>query len=149
MNKAFVREPDDAEPLCPRCGGVGEVVATATLDVHVPAEVRTKLGASAYFCPTPSCAVAYFDAFEQAVAVDQLRQPLYPKDPAAPLCPCFGLTTEDVEHDLDDGVPRRIRELLAQSKTSAAHCLTASATGRCCIPEVQKYYFRRRAERGG
>ena len=97
---------------------------------QVPAEARRALAATAFFCPTPNCPVAYFDAFEaQVAAAVACCRPVYPKDPAAPLCPCFGLTRDDVEADVAEGMPRRIRELLAKSKSPAAHCETASPTG--------------------
>ena len=110
----------------------------------VPPAARRPLAATAYFCATPSCPVAYFDAFEANVLTQQLVRPVFPKDPTAPLCPCFGLTREDVEADVTEAVPRRIRELLAKSKSPAAHCETASPTGRNCMPEVQRYYFKLR-----
>jgi hypothetical protein len=144
MNKAFVREPDTTEVLCPKCGAAGVGVMRMTLEAHVPPEARRPLAASAYFCPTPSCIVAYFDAFEAVVTHDALVRPVYPKDSAAPLCPCFGLTMDDVEADVAEPVPRRIRELLAKSKTPAARCSELSPTGRSCIPEVQKCYFKLR-----
>ena len=65
---------------------------------------------------------------------------------------CFGLTEQDVDDDLSEGTPRRIRELLAKSKSPAAHCETAAVSGQCCMAEVQKFYMRGReaqsAERG-
>jgi len=115
-----------------------------TFEAHVPAEARRPLAASAYFCPTPNCPVAYFDAFEATVLAGALVRPVYPKDPSAPLCPCFGLTLDDVEADVAEPVPRRIRELLAKSKSDAARCDELSPTGRSCIPDVQKCYFRLR-----
>jgi hypothetical protein len=142
MNKAFVREPDSTEVLCPQCGGAGEEVPRATIEAHAPPESLRGLAATACFCPTPRCPVAYFDAMEAVVLAEQLVAPVYPKDPSAPVCPCFGLSQEDVEADAADNVPRRIRELLAKSKSPAARCTTASPTGRCCLPEVQKLYFR-------
>src|SRR5262245_21677765 len=146
MNKAFVREPDSTEVLCPKCQAAGTGVAWLTVESHVPPEARRRLAATAFFCATPTCNVAYFDALEAVVLTDQLVRPVFPKDPAAPLCPCFGLTREDVEADAAEPVPRRIRELLAKSKSSAARCETASPTGRNCLPEVQKYYFRVKGE---
>jgi hypothetical protein len=144
MNKAFVREPDTTEVLCPRCGAMGESTLRVAFEAHVPAEARRAMAASAYFCPTPSCPVAYFDAFEAVVTTEALSQPVYPKDPAAPLCACFGLTLDDVEADVAEGTPRRIRELLAKSKTPAARCDELSPTGRTCIPHVQRCYFKLR-----
>jgi len=144
MNKAFVREPDSTEVLCPRCGAAGIATLRAAFEAHASPEVRRPLAASAYFCPTPRCSVAYFDAFEATVLADALLRPIYPKDPAAPLCSCFGLKIEDVEADVTEGAPTRIRALLAKSKTPAARCEELSPTGRCCIPEVQRCYFKLR-----
>jgi hypothetical protein len=144
MNKAFVREPETTEVLCPACGAIGEAALRAAFDAHVPVEVRRPLAASVYFCPTPTCEVAYFDAFEATVLTPALNASVWPKDPDAPLCPCFGMTLDDVKADAADSVPRRIRELLAKSKTPAARCEERSPTGRCCIPEVQRWYFKLR-----
>jgi len=144
MNKAFVRESDSTDVLCPRCQAVGTSVLYAAFETHVAPQARRRLAASVYFCPTPSCPVAYFDAFEATVTTDALLRPVYPKDPAAPLCSCFGLTLDDVEADVADGTPARIRELLAKSKTPAAHCEELSPTGRSCIPDVQKCYLKLR-----
>jgi hypothetical protein len=144
MNKAFVRESDSTEVLCPKCTAAGTSVPRVTVESLVPPAVLRPLAATAYFCATPSCPVAYFDAFEANVLTDQLVRPVFPKDPSAPLCPCFGLTREDVEADVAEAVPRRIRELLAKSRSATAHCATASPTGRNCMPEVQRYYFKLR-----
>jgi len=144
MNKAFVREPDTTEVLCPRCGAAGVSALRAAFETHVPPQARRPLAASTYFCPTPTCQVAYFDAFEAVVGTDALVHPVYPKDPAAPLCSCFGLTLDDIEADVAAGTPHRIRELLAQSKTPAARCEELSPSGRSCIPDVQRCYFKLR-----
>lgn len=144
MNKAFLREPDVTDVLCPRCQAAGESVPWETVRHHVPLETQSRLSASSYFCPTRSCPVAYFDAFESHVMAADLVRPVYPKDQTAPLCPCFGLTMADVEADVDDGTPHRIRDLLAKSKSPAARCSELSPTGRSCMPLVQKVYFKLR-----
>lgn len=144
MNKAFVREPDTTDVLCPRCGAAGASVLRVAFETNVPAEERRALAASTYFCATPTCPVAYFDAFEATVLTDALAHPVYPKDPRAPLCACFGLTIDDVEADVADGTPTRIRELLAKSKSPQARCEELSPTGRSCIADVQRCYFKLR-----
>lgn len=142
MNKAFVREPDTTDVLCPRCGAAGISVLRAAFETHVAVEVRRPLAASVYFCPTPTCPVVYFDAFEATVSSDSLTRTVYPKDQAAPLCSCFGLSYADVQADAAEATPVRIRALLAKSKTPAARCEELSPTGRSCIPDVQKCYFK-------
>jgi hypothetical protein len=143
MNKAFVREPEfDGRAFCPRCGALGTPVGAATLDAHIRPEARSRLADAAWFCSYPSCTVAYFNLFESVVTTDELNGPVTPKDPAAPLCACFGLTREDVAADAREPVPLRIRELLARSRSADAQCATLAANGQCCLPEVRRLYMR-------
>lgn len=147
MNKAFVREPEfDGRAYCPQCGSLGTPVSSAVLDQHVQQQSRPPMGDSAWFCDFARCDVAYFDLFERAVAVSELRSAVYPKDAASPICACFGFTLEDIEADAREGTPTRIRELLAKSKSSDAQCHTLAADGRCCIREITRLYMRRTAE---
>jgi hypothetical protein len=144
MNKAFIREPEfDGNAYCPRCGSLGTAATEAAIDNHVQVEFRSHIGGAAWFCPFAKCDVAYFDLLERAVTVDELRQGVYPKDPAAPICACFGFTTDEIEADVRDGVPTRIRALLAKSKSPDARCSELAADGHCCMPEVQRLYMRR------
>jgi hypothetical protein len=149
MNKAFIRESDDtAAARCPRCGSLGIAVGAETLAAQSDAEALRALADAAFYCPFPKCEVGYFDQFEQTVLADLLRQPAYPKDPNAPICNCFGFTTAEIEADLREGSPRRVRELLTRSKSAEAHCLTAAPDGRCCMAEVQRYYLRAQGKTG-
>ena len=65
-------------------------------------------------------------------------------DLQAPICGCFGLKMADIEADVADGHPSRLRELSDRSKSDAACCSTAAADGRCCMQEAQRIYFRLR-----
>lgn len=145
MNKAFVREPEfDGRAYCPRCGSLGTQVGAAALENHIRPESRAKMGDTAWFCAYPPCSAAYFNLFETVVTVDELTGPVTPKDPQAPLCACFGLTREDVEADVRDGTPTRIRALNAKSTSAEARCATLAANGQCCMPEVRKLYMKLR-----
>ena len=147
MNKAFVREPElNGRAYCPQCGSLGTPVDRETLDHHVQQQSRSRLADSAWFCDFSRCDVGYFDQFERFVAVNELRSSVYPKDAEAPICACFGFSLEDIESDVREGTPTRIRELLAKSESSDAQCLTLAADGRCCMREVQRLYMRRIAE---
>ena len=143
MNKAFVREPDADGAYCPVCAGEGVAVYGVTLDHHIAPTARPRLGEQAWFCPTPRCMVAYFDLFERTVEASELNAPVYPKDVTAPVCPCFAFFTEQIDDDIADGIPTRIRELLEKSKSPEAACQVRAADGRCCMREVQRLYFRR------
>jgi hypothetical protein len=149
MNKAFVREPDDTGVgHCPKCGSLGSEVARATMTEHVSPAAVQQLSESAFFCSYPRCEVVYFDRFDRVATIESLLHPVWPKNPAAPLCGCFGLTTEDIDDDVHEGAPRRVRELLAKSKSDQAHCAVKSASGQCCMPEVQRYYMKHRQDTG-
>ena len=145
MNKAFVREPEfDGRAFCPRCGSLGTEVGAAAMDSHIRPATRKNMADAAWFCGYPPCEVAYFNLFESVVTVAELNGPVTPKDPQAPLCACFGLTAEDVEADVRDGTPTRIRELNAKSKSPEARCATLAANGQCCMTEVRKLYMKLR-----
>lgn len=143
MNKAFVREPDfDGKAYCPRCGSLGVEVGQVVLDRQLEEAARSQLGNAAWFCGFPQCEVAYFDLFERLATVDQLKQPVFPKDPSAPICACFGFTLDELDADVQEGAPTRVRALLARSKTIEARCSELAADGQCCMREVQRLYVR-------
>ncbi|MCU0979063.1 MAG: hypothetical protein MUF25_07825 [Pirellulaceae bacterium] len=96
MNKAFLREPERTADYCPRCGSQGEPVGRETLQEFLTEAQRRSLAEPANFCPSPQCDVVYFDSFERSLLTGDLPRPVYPKDPAAPLCACLGLTAEDI-----------------------------------------------------
>jgi hypothetical protein len=141
MNKAFVREPDAGAEYCPRCGSKGEPVGADTLATQLPPEHRAQIAASANFCPAAQCEVVYFDSFERVVTAGQLPRPVYPKDQAAPICACFGLTREDIEQDVAEGAPTRTRALLEKAKSPQARCRELAANGQSCVAYVQKCYM--------
>jgi hypothetical protein len=108
----------------------------------LPEELRSQFADTAFFCPHPPCPVAYFDQFERTIAAASLLQPVYPKDPFAPICPCFGLTCDEIEADARSGDVSRIREHLRRAAGDEAHCSTAAADGQSCIADVQRYFMR-------
>jgi len=148
MNKAFIREPDDTGRLhCPACGSQGIAVERETWQTHVAPEAAGGLAESAYFCPFAKCDVVYFDMFDRKIRTDAVVHGVYPKDPQAPLCGCFGLTCQDVEADVRDGGVTRVRALLEKAKSPEARCRTMSPSGQSCVGEVQRYYLKAREAR--
>lgn len=141
MNKAFVREPDITDDFCPRCGSKGETVGGETLKSYLSDDQRRTIAEPANFCPSPNCNVAYFDGFERMVLVTDIERPIYPKDSTAPVCACFGLTREDIDQDVEEGVKTRVKAILEKSKSPDARCRQAAANGKSCVAYVQKYYL--------
>jgi hypothetical protein len=139
MSKAFLRETDvDQDGVCPRCGGRGQAVSASVVRRHAVTAAAGRIVEPLWFCPMPSCAVAYFDAFKSIVGTDELTAPVAPKDPRAPLCACFGLTAADVAADAAEGAPTRVRALIARAQSPAARCATLAANGQSCVPAVRK-----------
>ena len=145
MNKAFVREPDDdGRAFCPRCKSLGTPVERGPLDAHIVPEHRSKVSDFAWFCSFARCEVAYFNRFDAIVLVNELIAPVYPKDLDAPICACFGLTYDDVEADVAEGMPTRIRDLFARANSPEARCHELAADGCSCTAAVQKLFMRLR-----
>ena len=144
----LIRSDGLGDARCPRCGAAGVEVFRETLAAHVPAARLSDLSATAFFCPDAHCTIAYFDLFERFIAADELLHPVYPKDAEAPMCPCFGLTRDDVEADALEATPTRLRALSVRSKGPEAQCAVRSPSGRCCMPEVQRYYMKLRSAGG-
>jgi hypothetical protein len=147
MNKAFVREPEpDGRAFCPLCGSLGYPVDRAVLDRFIRPDARSTLGDAAWFCGFARCDAAYFNLFNAVVGVEELNQPVYPKDLDAPICACFGLTYDDVAADAAEGTPARLRANLARAKESA-RCEALAADGRACAGALQELYMKLVAER--
>jgi hypothetical protein len=146
MNKAFVREPEDAGNRCPKCGSAGPAVFQTTLEAHVPADLLAEFASSAFFCPLATCPVGYFDQFERSIPAANLIRPVYPKDPQAPICPCFGLTEDDIKADVQEGAVTRVREHLQRAQSDEARCATLSPSGQSCVAAVQRCFMQLRAK---
>ena len=145
MNKAFVREPDDTgQRFCPRCGSLGTPVRGETLDAQLPAETRGLVADEATFCPFPRCEVVYFDDFDRVIDLKAYGRAVFPKDPSAPVCSCFGLTLDDIEADIAEGGVRHVKELLAKAKSADARCARLAPSGQSCVSEVQRRYMQMR-----
>lgn len=144
MNKAFVRESDDLGERCPRCNSPGVPVFPETLRAHLSPGQLQQLTDSAYFCPFEKCDVVYFDLFERTVEQSLVSTPVYPKNPAAPICACFGVRIDDIEDDIREGTVTRTRAAVEQAKSPAAQCSARSPSGQSCIAEIQRYYMQHR-----
>jgi len=148
MNKAFVKEDDDREPRCPApegCGGLGTTVPTNTVEAQAPEDLRANLSRDVLYCPNPGCPVAYFDPWGATVPVSALASVIYPKDPAAPLCPCFGIRPEDIIEDAERKDPGRLRDLIKNAEGPDAQCATRAPDGQCCASEARRLFMRHMA----
>lgn len=142
MNKAFVREPDQTVSRCPRCQSLGQPVGPQTLNAQLSPELRKRLAESASFCPDSACDAVYFDDFSGLVTRAEIGHPIAVKDPDAALCSCFGLTREDIEQDVAEGVVTRTKAAILQAQSGEGRCTTLAPNGRPCVADVQGYFLK-------
>lgn len=148
MNKAFIREPDEIASRCPKCQSIGHPVGPQTLNAQLPEATRRTLAETASFCPDSRCDVVYFDDFSGVVTRQAFDRPIPIKDAEAPLCSCFGLTREDIEQDIAEGVVSRTKATILRAQSSEAHCATLAPNGRSCVAEVQGYFLKCKQRNG-
>lgn len=140
MSRAFVRDPEPGEPLCPGCGTPGDEVGPPTIEAQLPPEARSALGGKAFYCVNPGCRTAYFNSWGAQVPDDRLASTAYPKDPGGPICPCFGIKAADVLVDAREGRKDRVRDLVERSRGPDARCAERCPDGRPCLPRVLRLF---------
>lgn len=142
MSRAFVKEEEVRDPVCPEpsCQGRGEPVTRETLRSHLSEDAWRRLPNGGYFCSRPTCPVVYFDGWGGVAKVDDLLAPVWPKAADAPICACFGLTEEDVVADAEKGRRDRVREIVRRADEGAGACAVTAADGRSCVVEVRRLF---------
>ncbi len=140
MSRAFVRDPEPGEPLCPGCGTPGDAVGLPTLEAQLGPEARHALGGTAFYCVNSECPTAYFNAWKASIPAGRLASPAYPKAAEAPICPCLGLTAPDIVADARAGRKERVRDLVERSQGPDARCTQRAPDGRPCTPRVLRLF---------
>ena len=115
-------------------------MGSATLEAQLKPDARTALGANAFYCVNPGCPTGYFTSWGAAVPAASLSSPAYPKDPAGPICPCFGIHAADVAADARAGRKERVRDLMDRSKGPEARCAERCPDGRPCLTRVLRLF---------
>ena len=140
MSRAFLKDPEPADPRCPSCGSLGEAVGAPTLEAQISKEDRASLGTAAFYCEDSACRTAYFNAWGAAVPDSRLKTSAYPKNPEAPVCPCFGIPAADIQSDAREGRKDRMKDLVERSKGPEAKCATLCPDGKSCMPRVMRLF---------
>ena len=152
VSRAFIKEPEPADPSCPSppgCGGAGVPVSRVTLEARLRPEAAGRFVDGGYFCPNPSCEVAYFDAGRERALRDELVVPAWPKHRDAPLCACFGVAQEVFEDFGRRGDRPAMRAFLERTVSPEASCVSRAADGRCCATEARRVFIRALEEATG
>lgn len=124
--------------VCPRCGQKGRRVGGVTLDRHLPAPLRAKLGTSAGFCTNPACEAVYFDG-TSIVLSGETSLPVTQKDQGEDVfvCYCFEHKRGDIRRNLQSkgttDVLERIKKGIQEGRCD---CERKNPQGACCLGNV-------------
>jgi len=135
-----MKEGEAPDPRCPSCGTPGDAVGPPTLDAQLSPEDRKALGDRAYYCASPSCPTAYYSAWDAVVPLERLKSRAWPKDPDAPICPCFGLMASDIVEDARSARKTRVLEIREESDAPDPRCPRVAPDGRCCVTQVMRLF---------
>lgn len=135
-----MKEGEAPEPACPSCGTPGEPVGAQTLDAQVPTAHRGLLGDKAYYCATPTCRTGYYNGWGSTFPAEKIQNPKFPKNPDAPLCPCFMLSAADLIADAREGIKTRIQEIREEADAPDARCPKLSPDGRSCAAHAMRLF---------
>lgn len=126
--------------VCPGCGQRGRPVALVTVQAQVAISLRA-LAASPYqFCATPSCAVVYFTAAAPAITSDQLRAPVFQKEPAGTvlICYCFGYSVGLIARSDSARREAILADIVAGTRQGQCACELRNPQGSCCLGNVRR-----------
>jgi hypothetical protein len=136
-------KPESVVTVCPLCREQGKPVEGQTVKANISVSLR-KVGERAdyYFCRTKSCPVVYFDdAGEQTFDVDQIRVPVYQKQPNTPdvkMCYCFRYTVGEIKTATEGHQQEIIEDINAGIKAGQCACDLRNPQGSCCLGNIRR-----------
>ena len=125
---------------CAACGERGAAVQLATVKALLTEVALRRVHPTHYrFCGQASCAVVYFGDVGDRFDTNELRVPVWHKEPAGArlLCYCFGETEAIIRAELEQygrtAAVDRIREHIAAQRCA---CDLRNPRGACCLGDV-------------
>ena len=136
-------EPTTAPGRCPLNGQQGHRVERQTLQSLLLVDLRLVAEETYWFCPAPTCPVAYFDdAGSLTFSLEQVRVPIWhkqPDDPTTPICYCFKFTTQMLRDELaQTGSSTIAEQITAGIQRGLCACAITNPQGNCCLGNVRR-----------
>ena len=131
--------PKAAIQACPQCGTACKHVELLTLynQVKFP-ENQVIISGSYYFCPSKSCATAYFSIAGINIPKQQLTT--YKAIQNDKLCFCFDINASDYLTALSTGNAEAIKNfVILRTKSGECACETRNPSGQCCLAKFKGY----------
>jgi hypothetical protein len=91
------------------------------------------------FCPDPSCDVVYFDAEGATYGKNDLRVPVWQKEPFGDrtVCYCFGVSEESIRAEIQaTGRSEATTRVRAHIVAGRCACEVRNPRGVCCLGDV-------------
>lgn len=126
--------------LCPVSRTKGTPVELLTVKALLTETALRRLNNVAHrFCPDPSCGVVYFDAEGATYGKDDLRVPVWQKEPfgARTMCYCFGESEATIRAEMQttgrSEATERVRAHIAAGRCA---CEVRNPRGACCLGDL-------------
>jgi hypothetical protein len=126
---------------CPVNGQPGKSLDTATVKAMLSVSLRAVRAVDYLFCRAPDCAVVYYAADgAQTFSVDEVREPVYQKRPAADdvlICYCFRHTAGEVRNATPARRSEISEDIVAGIQAGQCACDLRNPEGTCYLGSVK------------
>jgi len=135
------QRPTRAVNTCPECGRTGKPVQSQTVSAIVSVSLRVVRDVKYLFCGTHTCSVVYFSADgEQTFTVEQVREPVYQKEPDAQdvfICYCFRHTVGELRAASPEARSVLVDDINTGINAQQCACDLRNPQGSCCLGNVR------------
>jgi hypothetical protein len=126
--------------VCRACQTKGQLVEELTVKALLTEHALRRFEPGSYrFCPDASCDVAYFSEAGIAFTRQDVRVPIWQKEPAGQrtVCYCFDETESAIARELcDTGVSHAVERVRAHIAAHRCACNVRNPRGVCCLGDV-------------
>lgn len=129
---------------CPSCQSKAKSVKLITLKSMLKPSSLETLNAKEnhYFCSSEGCIVVYFDAFNKAYLVSDLKVAVHQKNNSSTtqICYCFDWTKEKISKYVENGnADKPIEHIRQNIKENRCGCEVNNPQGSCCLGNVTAF----------
>ncbi len=125
---------------CPASASTGESVTSKTVKALLTETALRRFEPGAYhFCSDPACSVVYFDDHGHRFDKDEIRVPVWQKEPrgARMICYCFDESETSIRAELDaTGGSLAVDRVRGHISAARCACDLRNPRGRCCLGEL-------------
>lgn len=141
MSSCCSRAESSAErPACPQSGTTGVRVHLVTVKAMVTEKALPRVAQTVYwFCADAQCDVVYFTADGGTYSKQEVRVPVWQKEPAGDrtVCYCFGETESAIREEIRSiGHSEAVQRIRRNVDADRCACDVRNPRGVCCLGDV-------------